>query len=299
MARAGGGGVRRAQDGEQILPPEGPGVVPGRDHRLDEVAAPARAARGAGLGGVRRQVVHHRLPRARGQRLGIVTAGGGADRVQLTVRVAPRGSGDRPVRPLLGLEVEQRSGGGRRARLHRPSPRHPQGRAHHDEAERRHHAGAPAGSCHPTAPQAAMVLHLAEGILAAMRPSSRHARGWSPASGRSPGLRIIVIGRLPTRDVSRSGTLASAPRSQLRDSAGFPPASRHPGRYSGVTTDYGPGAEANAVAPRPTRRRAQPATAQSQRNLHVASAIAPTAQAAMTRQSVVMALNPAPLFMTW
>ncbi len=33
-----------------------------------------------------------------------------------------------------------------------------------------------------------------------------------------------------------------APRSQLRDSAGFPPASRHPERYSVVAVEYAPGA---------------------------------------------------------
>ena len=138
--------VGRAQRGEQILPAEGLGGVSCRDHRLDQLAAPSRVARGAGLGGARRQVVHHRLPRARSERLGIVSAGGGADRVQLAVRVAPRGSGDCPARPLLGPQVEEGSGRGGRARPRR----HPDGRACRDQTQCRHHGGAPAGSLHPT-----------------------------------------------------------------------------------------------------------------------------------------------------
>jgi hypothetical protein len=42
-------------------------------------------------------------------------------------------------------------------------------------------------------------------------------------SVRSPGLRIVAAGRLP--ELAPSGIWPAAPRSQLRDSAGFSPAS--------------------------------------------------------------------------
>ena len=115
------GGVHR---GQQILAPEAGGVSPGGNHRLDQLAARAGVAHGAREPGAVRQVGHHRDPRRRRQRVGVVAVGRRADGEQLAVRVALR---DRPVRRLLGLQVEK----GAQDRLILPGRREPcaEGRA--------------------------------------------------------------------------------------------------------------------------------------------------------------------------
>src|ERR1700686_30363 len=72
--------------------------------------------------------------------------------------------------------------------------------------------------------------------------SSRRARGWRSTPGSVSWLADQHRPRPPSREVALPvARWPPAPRSQLRDSAGFSPASPHPGRYSDFAVQNVPG----------------------------------------------------------